>query len=209
LNICLAYWGDDLDRYRAEALEYAKRAVVLDDTDNSARWILGMIHNSRREYEEARFHIERALENNPNDTEARGVYAIFLNSIGQPEAALEQFELIRRLNPFELSWFPLIKGWVYFNARRYEDAIASLKQLPQPVNDARAVLAASYAYAGRLSEAKAMLDEFLRVAEHDMAAFPGRRLKDWDRFCRGVAWYKREGDHQHLMDGLRKAGLPD
>jgi len=209
LNIYLAYWAPDLDRFRAEALEFAKRAVTLDDGDNSARWILGLVHNSRSEYEEARFHIERALENNPNDTEARGVFAILLNSIGQPEAALEQFELIRRLNPFELSWFPLIKGWVYFNARRYDDAIASLKQLPEPVNDARAVLAASYAHAGRSPEAKAMLNEFLRVAEDDMAVIPGRRLEDWGTFFRGMCWYQRQADHDHLMEGLRKAGWPE
>jgi adenylate cyclase len=209
INIALGYWADDIDRYRNEALEFAKRAVTLDDADNSARWILGLVLNARREYDEARFHVERALENNPNDTEARAVYAIYLNSIGEPEAALEQFELIRRLNPFDLSWFPLIRGWVYFTARRYEDAIAALKQLPDPVNEARAVLAASYAHAGRLPEAKAMLEEFLRVAEHDMAIFPGRRLRDWEAFWRGMAWYKRETDHEHLMEGLRKAGLPD
>ncbi|MER9029619.1 hypothetical protein [Mesorhizobium sp. M0674] len=46
-------------------------------------------------------------------------------------------------------------------------------------------------------------------AEDDMAAFPGRRLKDWDEFWRGAAWYQHQKDHDHLMDGLREAGLPE
>jgi hypothetical protein len=31
-----------------------------------------------------------------------------------------------------------------------------------------------------------MLEEFLRVAEVDMAVFPGRRLKDWEAYWHGV-----------------------
>jgi len=49
----------------------------------------------------------------------------------------------------------------------------------------------------------------LRVAEADMSVFPGRRLKDWDDYWRNTCWYKRQEDHDHLMDGLRKAGLPE
>ena len=90
---------------------------------------------------------------------------------------------------------------------RSDDAIASWKQLLEPVNDARGGLAAAFAHAGRLPEAKAMLDEFLRVAETDMAVFPGRRLADWDPFWRGLIWYRHQADHDHLMDGLSKAGL--
>ncbi|ESY76544.1 hypothetical protein X740_28390 [Mesorhizobium sp. LNHC221B00] len=203
----MAHWSEDRDRLRNEAIEFAKRAVTLDDADNNARWILGMVHNARGEYEEARFHLEKAVQNNPNDTEARGYYAYFLHTVGQPEAAIEQFELSKRQNPYDFTWFPWGKGWAYFTARRYGDAIASLKSIPEPINEVRGILAASYAYAGRLAEAKAMLEEFLRVAEDDMAAFPGRRLKDWDEFWRGAAWYQHQEDHDHLMDGLGKAGL--
>jgi TolB-like protein/Tfp pilus assembly protein PilF len=209
LMIHMAHWSADRDRFRVEAIEFAKRAVTLDDADNSARWVLGLVHTSRGEYEEARFHLEKALENNPNDTEVRGEYALFLYTIGQPEAAIQHFEINSRQNPFYLSWCPWIKGWAYFTARRYGDAIAALKQLPEPINEVRGLLAASYAYAGRSAEAKAMLEEFLRVAEGDMAVFPGRRLKDWEEFWRDASWYQHQEDHDHLMDGLRKAGLPE
>ncbi len=37
----MAHWSEDRDRFRVEAIEFAKRAVTLDDADNSARWILG------------------------------------------------------------------------------------------------------------------------------------------------------------------------
>jgi hypothetical protein len=67
-------------------------------------------------------------------------------------------------------------------------------------------LAASYAHAGRLQEARAMLEEFLRVAESDMAVFPGRRLKDWESYWHGALEYQEQKDFDHLFDGLRKAG---
>ena len=205
----MAHWSEHRDRLRTEAIDFAKRAVKLDDTDNNARWILGMVHNARGEYDEARFHLEKALHNNPNDTEARGYYAYFLHTIGRPEAAIEQFELSRRQNPYDFAWYPWGMGWAYFTARRYDDAIASLKSIPEPINEVRGILAASYAYAERWAEANAMLEEFLHIAEQDMVVFPGRRLKDWDEFWRGAAWYQHQNDHDHLMEGLRKAGLQE
>ena len=207
--IVMAYWASDRDRLRLEALEFAKRAVTLDADDNYARWILGFIHNSRREYEDAHIHLCKALENNPNDTEARGAYAILLLAIGQPEAAIQQFELMKRQNPFDLSWFPWVRGLAYLSARRYNEAIATFKQIPEPHNEIRGYLAASYAYAGKSAEAKATIEEFLCVAESDMPAFPGRRLGDWDDYWRNATWYQREEDHDHLMEGLRRAGLLD
>ncbi|RWB37561.1 MULTISPECIES: hypothetical protein [unclassified Mesorhizobium] len=84
-----------------------------------------------------------------------------------------------------------------------------MKSIPEPINEVRGILAASCAYAERLAEANAMLEKFLHIAEQDMVVFPGRRLKDWDEFWRGAAWYQHQKDHDHLMDGLRKAGLQE
>ena len=207
--IIYSYWTSDREQLRVEAFDAAKRAVALDATDNYARWVLGMVYLTRREYEEARIHLEKVVENNPNDTEGRGIFAMLLVAIGEAGAAIEHFEIMKRQNPFDLSWFPWIKGLAYFTLRRYGMAIATFKQIPEPHNEVRGYLAACHAYLGKSAEAKAILQEFLRVAEGDMLVFPGHRLKDWDDYWRNTCWYKRQEDHDHLMDGLCKAGLPE
>jgi hypothetical protein len=102
-----------------------------------------------------------------------------------------------------------MKGIACFGACRYADAIASFNQVLEPINEIHGWLAASYAHAGRIPEASAKLEEFLRGAERDMAVFPGRRLKDWKPYWRGAMWYQDQRDFDHLFGGLRKAGLPE
>ncbi|MCB1376926.1 MAG: winged helix-turn-helix domain-containing protein [Alphaproteobacteria bacterium] len=201
-------WSSDRDQVHAACFEFAKRAIALDDTDNFARWVLGFIYLTRREYDAARIHLERAVEVNPNDTEARGIYAIFLVAVGEGEAAIRHFEIMKRLNPFELAWFPWIKGWAFLSLRRYAEAVATFKQIPEPHAEVRGFLAASYAYLGRLVEAKAMMEDFLRMAEADMPNSPGSRPNGWDDYWRNTTFYLRQADHDHLMTGLCNAGLP-
>jgi hypothetical protein len=57
----------------------------------------------------------------------------------------------QRLNPFDTRWVPWIsRGLHCFTARRYEEAIAALRQVGDPINEVRGWLAASYAHGGRL-----------------------------------------------------------
>jgi len=94
-----------------------------------------------------------------------------------------------------------------FTAERYDEAIADLRSIRGPFNEVRGWLAASYAGAGRLDEARATLEEFLRIAEHDMAVFPGRKLAAWEDYWHGAIEYRDDADFEHLYDALRKAGL--
>jgi adenylate cyclase len=98
---------------------------------------------------------------------------------------------------------------LFHGTHNYEEAIAALKHIHDPNNEVRGWLAASYANAGRLEEAKRTLEEFLRVAQSDMALFPGRSLKDWEQYWHGALEYRDAEDFDHLFDALRKAGLPD
>jgi adenylate cyclase len=205
----MACWTEDREGAFAKAYERAKRAVALDETDSYARCILGTIHLYRREYQEAQSEAERAIELNPNDPDPRRMYGLVLAATGKAQAAIEHIQLAKRLNPFDTQWVPWILGMAYFSARRYDDAIATLRQARDPINEVRGWLAASYAHAGRLQEARATLDEFLRVAETDMAVFPGRRLKDWEAYWHGALEYQDQKDFDHLFDALRKAGLPE
>ncbi len=205
----VAHWVVNREDSLEQAYEFANKAVALDEADVEARYMLGLVLLARREFEGARVHFAKALELNPNDTGARCMFAFYLDCIGQREAAIEQYDLAKRQNPFDLSWMPWLKGGAYFGARRYDEAIASFNQIPEPINEIRGLLAASYAQVGRIAEAKAKLEDFLRIAERDMAVFPGRKLGDWKPYWQGVAWYQDPRDYEHLFDGLRKAGLPE
>jgi adenylate cyclase len=205
----MACWVADTKNALAKAYELADRAVSLDETDSFAHCIMGAVHWFRREYDEARSEIERAIDLNPNDPEARRYYGNLLVATGNPDAGIEQIDLGKRLNPFDTRWVPWIRGIACFTARRYDEAIATLKQARDPINEVRGWLAASYAHAGHLQEARATLEEFLRTAESDMAAFPGHRLKDWESYWHGAFEYRDQKDFDHLFDALRKAGLPE
>jgi TolB-like protein/Flp pilus assembly protein TadD len=205
----LASWTADRTNALAKAYELAQRAVELDETDSFTHVMLGIMHIFRREYEEARLEITKAIDLNPNDPVARRYYAMFLAATGKAEAGIEQIELGRRLNPFDTRWVPWDKGIVCFTARRYDEAIAALRQSRDPINEVRGWLAASYAHAGRPQEARATLEEFLRIAESDMAVFPGRRLKNWEPYWHGAFEYRDQKDFDHLFDALRKAGLQE
>ena len=204
-----AHWVVDRDRSLRNALQFAKRAVTLDGADTAARWTLGSVYLYMRDYAEARVHIEKACRLNPNDNTARGIYGLFLCHVGEAEKAIEELELVRRRNPLDPLWVPWVMGIAYFTARRYEEAIATLIQIHEPINEVRGWLSASYALAGHLDQAKAMLREFLAVAEHDMAVFPGQRLSDWVPYWHGAIEYQDQRDFDHLFDALRKAGMPE
>jgi adenylate cyclase len=205
----MACWVADRNNALAKAYELAQRAVMLDETDSFAHSILGAVHWFRREYDEARSEIERAIDLNPNDPEARRYYGNLLVATGNPDAGIEQIDLAKRLNPFDTRWVPWIRGIACFSARHYDEAIATLRQARDPINEVRGWLAASYAHAGRLQEARATLEDFLRTAESDMAAFPGHRLKDWESYWHGAFEYRDQKDFDHLFDALRKAGLQE
>jgi TolB-like protein/Tfp pilus assembly protein PilF len=205
----MACWTAGRDRALCKAYEAAQRAVELDETDSFAHTILGIIHLFRREYEQSRVEILEGIQRNPNDFLARRYYGMFLAATGNPEAGIEQVDLGKRLNPFDTRWVPWDRGICCFTARRYDEAIAALRHARNPINEVRGWLAASYAQAGRREEARSTLEEFLRVAETDMAVFPGRKLKDWESYWHGAFEYQDQEEFEHLFEALRKAGMED
>jgi TolB-like protein/Flp pilus assembly protein TadD len=203
----MAGWTPDRKISLAEAYASVRRAVTLDEFDSFPHSILGFIHLLRREYDEACLETEKAIDLNPNDHEARRFRGEYLAAVGRPDAAIEQIDIAKRLDPFDTRWVPWIMGAACFIARRYDEAITALKQARDPINEVRGWLAASYAQAGRLQDARATLEEFLQVAQSDMAVFPGRRLRDWEPYWHGAFEFQDQKDFDHLFEALRKAGL--
>lgn len=207
---CLDYvssWVEDRAAALAAAYAMAQRAVLLDEDDCRARWLLGNMHIYRREFDEARAQLRKAIALNPNDVEARAIYGFLLIALGETDAALEQFDIARKQNPFEFNWVTWYRGIALFTARRYEEAIAVLKQVHNPNNETRFWLTASYAAAGQVAEARATLDQFLQRAQQEMARFPGRTLADWDPQIHAAIEYRDPAAFEHLRAALRTAGL--
>ena len=205
----MAHWVEDREATLLAAFESAKRAVALDELSSAALATLGEIQVFRREFEDARHSLERAIELNPNDAATSSLHGLYLVAVGRAEEAVAQYELSARINPLQRDWVDWLNGIALFTARRYDEAIAALRTIKDPINEVRGWLAASYAGAGRLEEARATLEEFLRVAEEDMAIFPGRKLADWEDYWHGAMEYQDNADFEHLYDALRKAGLED
>jgi adenylate cyclase len=169
---------------------------------------LGMLHMYRSEFDQGSFRFAEALRLNPNDSRALGLHGLFLAEVGRAEEAIAQFEQAERLNPLRPGWLNRLKGIAYFSAGRYGDAIASFRANEAPINQERGWLAASYAQAGRLEEARAYLQSFLCVAKEEMAVLPGPTVGGW-RCCWRPIEYRHDRDFDRLFDGLRKAGLPE
>ena len=200
---------EDGDLALNEAIRWGKEAVALDDTDSGTQWRLGTAYHMARQFDRARFHIEKAISLNPNDVEARTEYGFFLTCVQEIPKAIAEFNLARQVDPQGLSWLPWVEGLAYFTARQYDEAIACFDRIEDPHFEVYSLLAASYAYVGRLEEAKPMLEEFLRRAEREMVGFPGRSSAAWRRQWHILACFKDEADSEHWIDGLCKAGLDE
>ncbi len=110
------------------------------------------------------------------------------------------------LNPFgKYEWF---LGQAQFTARDYRNAIATLTSIRDPTEMVVALLAACRAMMGEEAEASRLCSDFLRRA----GAAPGLKTLtgplDWQRYVSERWPFQNRNDLTHLMDGLRKAGLP-
>ncbi|MFP6744359.1 MAG: tetratricopeptide repeat protein, partial [Alphaproteobacteria bacterium] len=92
----MARWVEDHDAALALAFENAKRAVALDETFSTALTTLGEVQLFRSEYDDARHFLERAIELNPNDSQALGVYGLYLVAVGRSDEAVAQYDLSSR-----------------------------------------------------------------------------------------------------------------
>ncbi|HEY3148137.1 MAG TPA: BTAD domain-containing putative transcriptional regulator [Dongiaceae bacterium] len=202
------WWAKDRPATLRAAYDLATRAVRLDERNSHCRWVLAMIQMARGEYEQARLHLEKAIDFNPNDARARVIYGWYLASAGQHDRAIAEMELARRYDPLEEEWVPWVRGTALFAAQRYDEAVQAFSEVNDPFNEVRGYLAASLAQAGRIEEARSMLQKFLEIARHDMAVYPGDRMQDWMEFWHGASQY-RKNDLDRLREGLIKAGMPE
>ena len=179
-------------------------AVDLDRDSSYAHWCLGEIQHYRRKYSEARSQLQEALRLNPNDVDALSMYGYFLACMGDHDKSLAQLERASRLDPYESYMHPWLSGAACYLAGRYEEAVQHLNRISDPLPEVYAWLAAAHGQLGQVEEAQRQAARFLAAAEAEMAVFPGRRLEDWEGYCRDIGCGPA-GTADHFLEGLRAA----
>ncbi len=196
LNLDWRYsWTGSPDEALDEALEFARQAALLDETDARGFGELGFVHLYRKEHEASINAYTRALILNPNDADLMADMADALAHSGRSEEAVELLQKAMHLNPFYPDQYLWHLGGAYFNLKRYEDAVDTLLCMHNPT-EGRRLLAASYGQLGRTSEAR---EQAAKVLE----AHPSFSLKRWA----SIQPDKYSEDLEHFVDGLKKAGL--
>ena len=202
LSQILAHQADESpnrSELEEESFKLAMKAVALDENDSRCHGALGDAYLWRRAFVQAEHHYRRALELNPNGPNLLAASGSAYSYLGDHERGLQYFAEAKLLDPlFDPSWYAPVLGIVYFNARRYDDAIGALMRSTIMPEWVRAYLTAAYAHAGKESDAR-------REAAETLNAYPNFSAH---RFA-AMEPFKHDADREHLIDGLRKAGLPE
>ena len=189
----------DQDRgHLNEALDLARQAAALNEKGSGPQFTMASVYKTMGEYELAGLHYDRALALNPNNGNAMISRATWLAYGGQPGEALTALDSYARRDPFPAFWYWEARATVLFQLRRYPEAIDALRRLEKPYFWARAYLVASLSQSGRISQAREEVGLLL-------AQEPKTTISQVLR----AEPYQHAESRDHLVEGLRKAGLPE
>ena len=192
-------WCESLMDALKHGIELARKAVALDEFDSNAHATLGVALVAQKNFDLAEFHINRAIECNPNEYGAICSKAWLMAMTGRSEESIACGTVSYRLNPLQPDnclWSFVV---AHYKEHRYEEGIGALERMHSPTGVTEAWRAACLAQLGRKDEA---YEAVRRAIELDGESI---RTLDWQTHYP----FKDERDVEHLLDGLRKAGLPE
>ena len=198
-------WSASHEISFSQFYDHAVKAVALDDNDSRTHTSLGVAYLFRGEHDLARSHLERALALNPSDTRALVHFARCEALAGNPSKGVERLAEALRFNPLaNYQWYA---GQIHYIAGQYEEAVQVLSRLSSPNALVHAFLAASYGQLGKTEMSHQAATAFVSKAEALINTSGAPYPADWTEFVTARYPFKREEDKEHLIIGLRKAGL--
>jgi adenylate cyclase len=190
----------DADPQMKRAASLAERAAELDDSDPWAHVALGYVAMMMRRADEAASEFQRALDLNPNFAAAHGYLSWALAFDGKSDRAIAHSEEAIRMSPHDpqTAIFTSAQAIAHYMAGRYPEAVDAARkvlQLRAGMLPGMRIYVASLAQAGRMDEARAILE---RIKEVHPAL--------------SVAWIEQNvpympGAMAKFLEGMRKAGL--
>ncbi len=189
---------------RKRAYEKASRALALNPDLSSPYAILGIMQVVDQRYEEAIASARRAVALSPGDAGAQVALGYVQLFAGDHAEAATAVETALRLDP-DLS--PIdreIAGLVFLLRGDTAKAIETLERTradAPAAADFHITLAAAYARAGRLTDARAAMANGLRLQGAAFDSIAAWRVS--------FAHFRNKEDLAILIDALRQAGMPE
>jgi tetratricopeptide (TPR) repeat protein len=191
------HWGET-EEHRLLGQAEAERAASLDPGNAGAHSILGYVLLFDFKADEAAAEFATALRIDPSHADAWIFLAESKVHLGNAVEGIECIQNAFRLDPYPPGRFYWVRGYVEYAARRYEDAVDTLRHEATYRTGSRRILAAALAQLGRIDEAKEEARKFL-------AANPHFSIRQWA----SIQPFRRDVDRQHFVDGYLMAGLPE
>jgi adenylate cyclase len=163
--------------------------------------MLSATYINLRQHDKSFAAIEKAYTLEPNSPDIVFRYGVNLYRLGRFEEAVRFMEETLRLNPIPPNMHLRYYGAVLRELERYDEAIVILKKAIQQEPNSmfgHLMLAVTYSLAGREHEAQEEAKEVMRINPK----FSVRHLQK-------TLPFKNPAHTQRLINGMRKAGLPD
>lgn len=192
-----------------QAYKHAEKAVALDQGNSTAWYALAWAQLFRNQHELANIAIERAIALNPNDYHnlcMKGWCLVLSGDLGESIACLKE---ALRVNPFAPVDCLVAMGIAEYTARHYEASIEHFGKITGWALLKHACLAACYAQLSRDRQAGAALAEALERARTELSTQPETETERLRTYLADMFRFQNPSSFEHLLDGLRKAGLED
>ena len=194
---------EDPESTRGEALAAGRKAVALDHEDADAHCAVGRGYLSNRMFDDATAEFQEALGINPSHALAHYSLGATYVFRGQPEQSLPHLENAIRLSPHDANMgsFLVRKAQALLYLHRHEEAVEWARRalrLPNFQWSRNVMLISALAHLGQIDAARSALDELLQRIPN----FSAQYALDHS------PWLDDE-HFRHMIDGLRKAGLPE
>ena len=194
---------DELD----EALSLAKRALMLDSNDPFAHAAIGLVRFQQGHDNEGVANLRKSLALNPNDPEIAFWLGFILTYIGESDEAVEWLRTALRLNPLHDNIYTPL-GIALYVSKHYDEAVDMLTSFKFLGRWNLCYQAAANAQLGKSDEAQVAARQFVEILQTELkdrgAQIPASELELANIETK---FFRRPSDAEHLLDGLRKAGL--
>lgn len=196
------YGNHPRDESRARMLQYAEKVMQFAPGHYDSHHLMGYVLLRMGQVDKAFAQLDEARKLNPNSDHVLMDIAEGLNYVGRFQEAIAHIDVAMRLNPHHPDWYYWTLADAQYDSGKYEEALASMNKISPITNHMRRSLAQILVRLGRVDEARAVMNEYLKNE-------PEFTLARYRQYIHTLPIDESVVDIEPYIDDLRIAGVPE